>query len=151
MTDHDETSEEIISSSSDPSLDSESDENEEESEETKELIMALAIRSYHLPGYSCMGDMCQYIFNNHPLLGIFFHHKLHPVKTVWRFLLFLGSVLFGLTVSNIFFLLVLSDERYQKEVFVVPFAGEEWGITSAYLMVRARSGSLSLALTIRGT
>ena len=110
--------------------------------EEKELIAALAIRSYHLPGYSYMGDLWQYISNNHPFLGIFLHHKLHPVHTGWRLLIFLGSILFGLTVSNIFFLLVLSDDRYQQEVFVVTtIGGEEWTITYAYIMLWTLGGS----------
>jgi hypothetical protein len=122
--------------------------DELEDEETQKLIIALANRSYHLPGYGLWADLCQYLNNNHPLLGIFCHHRLHPIKTRMRLLTLFGSILFGLTVSNIFFLLVLSDERFQEKMFAVTINEEEWYITSGMVMLWTVGGSVHASYDI---
>ena len=77
-----------------------------EHDQEQELMMlpvALAYRSYHLPGYGCCADWFQYFCNTHPLFGLCCHHKQHPVKYVHTILLGrqsmrmdgLGELLFG--------------------------------------------------------
>jgi hypothetical protein len=111
-------------------------------EETQKLIVALANRSYHLPGYGFCEDLCQYLNNNHPLLGICCHHKIHPIKMKMRLLTLFGSILFGLTVSNIFFLLVLNDERFQDKLFAISINEEDWYITSGILLLWTVGGGV---------
>jgi hypothetical protein len=70
----------------------------------RDLVPALALRCYHLPGYSCCDDWLQYFQNNHPIFGICCHHRLHPIGFQSRLLLLIGSITFGLSVTNIIFL-----------------------------------------------
>jgi len=106
------------------------------------LVVALATRSYHLPGFTYGEDLCQYLRNNHPLLGIFCHHELHPITTKMRILALLGSVLCGLTISNIFFLLVLKEEKFQVEVISVRINGTNWSITTGLLLLWTLGGAI---------
>ena len=64
----------------------------------------LSLRSYHLPGNNWTQDLDMYIRNNHLIIGIFCHHKLHPVKWYHRLVLLLGSFAFGLIITNIVYL-----------------------------------------------
>jgi len=64
------------------------------------IIPLLAMRKYHLPGNNYCQDWIQYIRNNHPLLGIFFHQKLHPLRWGQRIVFLLGSISFGLIVTS---------------------------------------------------
>lgn len=68
------------------------------------LIKALSEQAYHLPGYVYWQDFRQYCLNNHPMFGICFHHKLHPVGWGMRALCFLASIVFGLVITNIVWL-----------------------------------------------
>lgn len=68
------------------------------------IIPHLLMRSYHLPGYNYWEDLGQYLTNNHPVFGLCCHHKLHPIKFKIRFISLIGSVLFGLAVTNIVFI-----------------------------------------------
>lgn len=116
----------------------------------RELIAALANRAYHLPGYGYWADLRQYLNNNHPLLGICFRHPLHPIKTGYRLLILVSSGLFGLAVSSVFYLVVLSDERFQKVAFVIPLGGGgedsmEYPVTSGMLMLVFVGGSFHAA------
>ena len=83
----------------------------------KDLITALANRSYHLPEHTYWQDFRQYFGNNHPLFGICLHDKFHPIKIKIRLVALLGSIFFGITVSNMFFFLELMDDRFQKFCF----------------------------------
>jgi hypothetical protein len=64
-------------------------------------VPALALKSYHLRGNGWCADWFQYLRNNHPVLGICCHHRLHPIKTGMRLVVFLGSIVFGLLVTNV--------------------------------------------------
>eukprot|EP00984_Skeletonema_dohrnii_P027860 scaffold17549_cov67-Skeletonema_dohrnii-CCMP3373.AAC.1 len=48
------------------------------------LVPKFAARAYHLPGNSVCADWLQYMLNNHPVIGICCHHRLHPLKTRQR-------------------------------------------------------------------
>ena len=65
------------------------------------LIPALALRSYHLPGYGYCDDWLQYLRNNHPLISLCCHHRLHPIKFGMRLVFLIGSIVFGLMLTNI--------------------------------------------------
>ena len=91
-------------------------------EDEKELIIALANRSYHLPNHTLFQDLIQYFANNHPLLGICFHNKIHPINTRMRIVALIGSILCGLVISNLFVIHMIDEnnnERYSKPIFSV--------------------------------
>mmetsp|Transcript_18850 Transcript_18850/g.28601 ORF Transcript_18850/g.28601 Transcript_18850/m.28601 type:complete len:323 (+) Transcript_18850:117-1085(+) len=92
----------------------------QEEELERQIIQKLASRSYHLPGYKLFRDWTQYLFNNHPVLGICFHHKLHPLKTRQRLIILLGSFFYGVAITNIIYLWFLGTGRDdQEEVFAL--------------------------------
>lgn len=68
------------------------------------LIPRLAARCYHLPGNNWCQDWVQYMLNNHPFLGIFCHHRLHPIRLGTRVVCLIGSIAFGLVATNCVFL-----------------------------------------------
>ena len=83
----------------------------QQSEEEKRIVPRLAKRAYHLPGYGWGRDWVQYMFNNHPLLGICCHHKLHPLKFGQRLIIFIGSIASGLAITNLVFLWFTFDQE----------------------------------------
>ena len=68
------------------------------------LVPRLAARCYHLPGNNWCQDWVQYMLNNHPFLGIFCHHRLHPIRLGTRIVCLIGSIAFGLVATNCVFL-----------------------------------------------
>ena len=63
-------------------------------------------------------DLYQYLINNHPFVGIFLYHPLHPVRIGTRILTFLASIIFGLTITNIIYMVfVLEHQQFDKTVF----------------------------------
>lgn len=96
----------------------------DEAEEEERLIAALAMRSYHLPGHTYCGDWVQYLQNNHPLFGLCCHYRLHPIKWGMRVLFLLGSILFGLAVTNSMWLLFYYNGRdYDAPAVRINLAG----------------------------
>ena len=86
----------------------------------RKIVPKLASRAYHLPGYDLKRDYIQYMFNNHPLFGICFHHKLHPLKMRQRLIILCGSFAFGVAITNAIYLWFLSSGRDDKtQVFTV--------------------------------
>ena len=75
-----------------------------ESSEDDIIVSRLAARSYHLPGNNWCQDWVQYMLNNHPFLGIFCHHRLHPIGLGTRIVCLIGSIAFGLVATNCVFL-----------------------------------------------
>lgn len=80
------------------------------------VVPALLVRAYHLPGNkSWLSDWWQYMTNNHPVFGICWHHKYHPVRGLVRIFSLIGSMLFGLALTNIIYLaFVFSQTDYDK-------------------------------------
>mmetsp|Transcript_2671 Transcript_2671/g.7360 ORF Transcript_2671/g.7360 Transcript_2671/m.7360 type:complete len:516 (+) Transcript_2671:359-1906(+) len=79
--------------------------------EDKKLIQLLAAQAYHLPGHSAYQDWVQYVWtNNHPIFGLCFHHKLHPIKYQSRIFALVGLVLFGLILTNAIYLASMTEE-----------------------------------------
>ena len=68
--------------------------------ENEKIIPALATRAFHLPGNSWCADWFQFFGNNHPLLGICCHHRLHPISMWMRIVMLIGSIGFGLLLTN---------------------------------------------------
>lgn len=71
-----------------------------EEELARETSAKLASRACHLPGYDWRQDLLQYLANHHLLFGIVCHHPLHPLKWGPRMLFLLGSVSYGVTITN---------------------------------------------------
>mmetsp|Transcript_8739 Transcript_8739/g.21316 ORF Transcript_8739/g.21316 Transcript_8739/m.21316 type:complete len:474 (-) Transcript_8739:49-1470(-) len=84
-----------------------------------EIIAAMAVRSYHLPSYSSCADWVQYFRNTHPLFGMCCHHPLHPVKWPMRLLHLLGSIVFGLLVTNLIWLFMVYENERDTDRAVV--------------------------------
>jgi hypothetical protein len=94
----------------------------------KELVAALGLRSYHLPGNNWCQDWFQYFANNHPIFGICCHHKLHPVGGRMRIINLFGSIVFGLCVTNMIWLWFLySEEDANTAVVTISLGSFSWG------------------------
>lgn len=70
----------------------------------EERARLLGIRSPHLPGYSCCDDWIQWQRNNHPLFGLCFRFRENPISILKRIMVLIGSLAFGVFMSNIVFL-----------------------------------------------
>lgn len=82
------------------------------------VVPYLIERSCHLPGYNYQQDLYQYYTNNHPIFGICCHHKYHPVGMYQRIILLVGSLLFGLTLTNIIYLIFYyTNTDYSKTYY----------------------------------
>lgn len=95
------------------------------SNDEKRIVAALALRAFHLPGYSLLPDWWQYMVNHHPVWGICCHHRLHPLELSMRLLYFVGSVMFGLAVTNCMWLAFIWSEVDENEAFLTVRYGEE--------------------------
>jgi len=100
-----------------PVSDTEEDSVNSEEAQARVIIPLLAARACHLPGNNVCQDWMQFIKNNHPVLGILCHHPLHPLRIWQRVVNLVGSVAFGLTATNIFFLMYVYYETSMDEVF----------------------------------
>lgn len=78
----------------------------------------LVERSFHLPRHNWCQDWMQYIANNHPLLGLFLHHPLHPLGFGHRIFIFIGSVSFGLAATNGVYLWYAYTNKDMNEVLL---------------------------------
>ncbi|KAL7575851.1 hypothetical protein ACA910_003169 [Epithemia clementina (nom. ined.)] len=87
--------------------------------ERDELMPALANRNYHLPGNGWCADWFQYFCNTHPVFGICCYHRLHPVKFPMRLLQLVGSIVFGLLVTNLIWLFLVYDETLDADRAIV--------------------------------
>lgn len=88
----------------------------------EKLYPYFIMRCYHIPGNNWQQDLWQYLMNNHPLFGIFFHHRHHPVQRKVRILSLIGSFCFGLAITNIIYLgFVFTDSNYEKEYVTVQY------------------------------
>jgi hypothetical protein len=84
------------------------------------VIPLLLVRAYHLPNQNWFDDWKQYMCNNHPVLGISWYHKYHPIRRTVRIISLIGSMLFGLAITNIIYLaFVFSNTNYDKSYIEV--------------------------------
>ena len=80
------------------------------------IVSLLLQHAYHLPGNSWGEDLWQYLTNNHPVFGIWCHHKLHPLKAGVRYASLIGSIFFGLALTCfIYTAFVFSKQDYDKQ------------------------------------
>jgi len=93
-----------------------SPEDIEKEEELRRLKRRLAARAYHFPGNSWWADWMQYLSNTHTVLGLFFHHPLHPLKLQERLVILFGSIAIGLTISNMTYLYFIHNDYGADEV-----------------------------------
>ncbi|KAL9190999.1 hypothetical protein ACHAXT_000705 [Thalassiosira profunda] len=92
----------------------------EEEEATHRLKRRLAARAYHFPGNSWCQDWMQYLSNTHTVLGLFFHHPLHPMGFQERLVILFGSIAIGLTISNFTYLFFIRNGiDVEEEVFTL--------------------------------
>ena len=99
------------------------DQEEGYNEEEHRTIAGLLLQhAYHLPGNTWTQDLWQYLTNNHPVLGICLHHRLHPLSWKMRVAYLFGSVLFGLALTNMVYLAFVfasENEAFDKEYIVL--------------------------------
>lgn len=91
----------------------------EEARERAEFVPPLLMHAYHLPGYNWKQDWWQYLANNHPLFGIWCHHRHHPLKAGVRIASLFGSALFGLALTNIIYLAFVFTQTDPDKEYIV--------------------------------
>lgn len=99
----------------------------ESNKEKAALIAALGNRDYHLPGNNACQDYIQYFCNNHPFFGICCHNKLSPVGFRQRIFGLIGSMAFGLALTN-FIVLYFLNNPSQNSV-LQPFFHVSFNVT----------------------
>mmetsp|Transcript_3772 Transcript_3772/g.7732 ORF Transcript_3772/g.7732 Transcript_3772/m.7732 type:complete len:643 (+) Transcript_3772:60-1988(+) len=77
-------------------------------------IRAMAEQKFHLPGNNWKEDWRQYFANNHPLFGICFHDPDHPIGLLMRAMCFLSSTVFGLCMTNFFWLWARTTDKNES-------------------------------------
>ena len=92
-------------------------------EERNILIPALAEQKFHLPGNTWCQDWTQYFCNNHPIFSLCCHHRLHPVSQGMRIAGLVGSIVFGLALTNIIWLFFIYDQDDADAVVIHVSAG----------------------------
>lgn len=108
------------------------------------VIPLLLIRAYHLPDNNYYQDLRQYMCNNHPVFGIAWHHKYHPIRRTVRIISLIGSMLFGLAITNIIYLaFVFADTDYDK-AYVEVKVDSQMGATTGNAFVDNSVPALSL-------
>jgi hypothetical protein len=105
----------------------------------RSLVPKFATRAYHLPGNDVCADWLQYMLNNHPVVGICCHHRLHPLKTRQRFIILIGSFAFGVAVTNVIYLWFISTGKDTKqEIFSIDLNTKEsahYSVTAGLVML----------------
>ena len=102
----------------------------EEEEATLRLKRRLAARAYHFSGNTWLEDWMQYLSNTHTVLGLFFHHPLHPMGFQERLVILFGSIAIGLTISNFTYLYFIRNELgHDEEVLNIPIIGYSVSVT----------------------
>lgn len=113
------------------------------------LVPLLAAQAYHIPGNSWGQDWRQFFANNHPLFGICLHHKLHPIKSCTRIVALVGSIVFGLVLTNIFYLFYVWNPEFDQIVFSVTMdSGDVWSLTTGMLLLWTLGGSIHAAFNL---
>lgn len=133
------------SSGSSASTDSEQSMTDEEMALRDAIVPALMEHAYHLPGNGYVADLYQYMTNNHPVFGICFHHRYHPLGFWVRIACLVGSALFGLAVTNIIYLaFVFTNIDYDQTYVAVPATNMTAGMIIASTIEQSAPASLSI-------
>jgi hypothetical protein len=113
------------------------------------FVPLLAAQAYHIPGNSWGQDWRQFMANNHPLFGIFLHHKLHPIKSCTRIVALIGSIVFGLVLTNIFYLFYVWNPEFDQTVLSVNLdSGEIWTLTTGMLLLWTLGGGIHASFNL---
>lgn len=89
-----------------------------DAEEKEYIIRLLSRRAMHLPNMNWWQDWLQFMKNNHLVLGIFFHHELHPLRAPHRLYILLASVAFGLAATNCVYLYYAFHDDEMDKILV---------------------------------
>lgn len=119
-----------------------------EKELAKVLVPLLAMQCYHLPGNSWFQDLVQYVANNHPIMGICFHHRLHPLGPKTRAVALVGTLVFGLALTSFFELLYIQYPRYQRILVAFGEGDDTWELTSGMLSLWTVGGGIHTAYNL---
>jgi hypothetical protein len=113
------------------------------------IVPLLASRAYYIPGNSWCQDWMQFMTNNHPLFGICCHHKLHPIKSCTRIVALLGSFLFGLAMTNMFYLWYIWNPEFDQEVVsMTTTSGGIWTLTTGMLLLWTLGGGIHASFNL---
>ena len=93
------------------------------SSEERKIQALLAVGAYHLPGNTWCEDWLQYFRNNHPLFSTCLQDYLHPIPRCIRVVAFVGSVMFGLVLTNVTFLWFSDLEESGTVIFELSAGG----------------------------
>jgi hypothetical protein len=110
--------------------------------ETDELVQLLALQSYHLPGNNWRQDWLQFMSNNHPVFGICCHNKVHPIKTFTRIVALIGTVTFGLAITNFFYMFLLWNPEFDRVLVSVATANGGFVLTTGMLLLWTAGGGI---------
>jgi hypothetical protein len=118
-------------------------------QDSDDIVQLLALQVYHLPGYSWWQDWWQYMSNNHPVLGVCFHYKMHPIGAKTRIVALIGTVLFGLALTNLFYLFYLWNPEFNRVVAtVVTKSGATITLTTGMLLLWTLGSGIHCALNL---
>jgi len=110
--------------------------NAEGDPEENEIVQLLALQSYHLPGNNWIQDWWQYMSNNHPVFGICCHSKLHPIKGFTRIVALIGTITFGLAITNFCYVFFLWNPKYDRVIAsIAKTDGTELELTTGMLLL----------------
>jgi hypothetical protein len=111
--------------------------------DSDELVQLLALQVYHLPGNNWGQDWLQYINNNHPVFGICCHSALHPIGSKTRIVALVGTIIFGLALTNAFYLFYLWNPQFDRVVAkVVTNGGDTLVLTTGMLLLWTLGGGV---------
>eukprot|EP00537_Pseudo-nitzschia_pungens_P003201 CAMPEP_0172357774 /NCGR_PEP_ID=MMETSP1060-20121228/2102_1 /TAXON_ID=37318 /ORGANISM="Pseudo-nitzschia pungens, Strain cf. cingulata" /LENGTH=301 /DNA_ID=CAMNT_0013078595 /DNA_START=222 /DNA_END=1127 /DNA_ORIENTATION=+ len=111
--------------------------------ETNQLVQLLALQSYHLPGNNWLQDWWQFMSNNHPVFGICCHNKVHPIKACARIFALIGTITFGLAMTNVFYLFFLWNPEFDRVVAsITTDSGTQFVLTTGMLLVWTIGGGV---------
>lgn len=118
-------------------------------DEEKILVPLLARQAFHLPGNNWWQDWCQYMANNHPVFGICCHHPLHPIKTCTRIVNLIGTIVFGLATTNVFYLLFLFYDNLDQDFITFALInGQHYNLTTGMLLLWTVGGAIHTAYNL---
>lgn len=90
-------------------------------DEEQVIIQRLVTRKYHLPGNSYWKDFKDFLVNNHHVLCFCFRHPLHPLRGTDRIFILIGSLSFGVFVTNAVVVLYILYDINLNEVLYTLF------------------------------
>mmetsp|Transcript_2759 Transcript_2759/g.5246 ORF Transcript_2759/g.5246 Transcript_2759/m.5246 type:complete len:401 (+) Transcript_2759:160-1362(+) len=117
--------------------------------ESDGVVQLLALQVYHLPGNSWAQDWLQYMNNNHPVFGICCHSKLHPIGARTRIVALIGTIIFGLALTNMFYLFYLWNPEFDRVLAtVVTDSGSSFVLTTGMLLLWTLGGGVHCACNL---